>query len=110
MTLLDCSFVFILTIAIRQFYKKEKFPVLKCKQLSSSQGNINTNCTDRFSEELQAVLWPRFIRVLNLNMTSVQETNPHKLGHIDTSPHYVSDYDFHCTCCDSHYIDHSTIC
>lgn len=46
--------------------------------------------TDRYSEELQSYLWPRFRHILNLNVASVRDADPHKLGHIDTRPHYVS--------------------
>ena len=42
-----------------------------------------------FSEELQSLLWPRFKHILNLNVASVREADPSKLGHIDTRPHYV---------------------
>ena len=46
---------------------------------------------DRYSEELQSYLWPRFRHILNLNVASVRDADPHKLGHIDTRPHYVSE-------------------
>ena len=43
-----------------------------------------------FSHELLDILWPRFNYVLEMNIASVRETDPQKLGNIDTSPHYVS--------------------
>ena len=36
-------------------------------------------------------LWPRFEHVMELNITSIRDLNPHKLGHVDTRPHYVSE-------------------
>ena len=42
-----------------------------------------------FSRDLLATLWPRFNHILELNITSVRETDPQRLGNIDTRPHYV---------------------
>lgn len=47
-------------------------------------------CVYRYSRDLRGTLWPRFRHILELNVTSVHDTNPSKLAHIDTSPHYVS--------------------
>ena len=46
-------------------------------------------CFCSYSEELQSLLWPRFKHILTLNVASVREADPSKLGHIDTRPHYV---------------------
>ena len=34
--------------------------------------------------------WPRFTYVVELNVDSVRNTDPQKLGVIDIRPHYVS--------------------
>ena len=36
-------------------------------------------------------MWPRFEYILQLNIHSVRECDPNKLGHIDVRPHYVSE-------------------
>lgn len=35
------------------------------------------------------ILWPRFRHILDLNVASVRDTDPSKLGSVDTRPHYV---------------------
>ena len=35
-------------------------------------------------------MWPRFKYILELNIHSVKECDPQKLGQIDVRPHYVS--------------------
>ena len=42
-----------------------------------------------YSRDLTQILWPRFRRILELNIASVRDTNPSRLGNIDTRPHYV---------------------
>ena len=42
-----------------------------------------------YSGDLTQILWPRFRRILQLNIASVRDTNPSRLGNIDTRPHYV---------------------
>ncbi len=44
----------------------------------------------RFSEELLKLLWPRFYLILDMNVASIRDTDPSRLGNIDTRPHYVS--------------------
>lgn len=39
------------------------------------------------------LLWPRFEYVLELNIHSIQNTDPQKLGFLDTRPHYVRAYE-----------------
>ena len=41
--------------------------------------------------DLLSHMWPRFEHVMELNITSIRELNPQKLGHVDTRPHYVSE-------------------
>ena len=43
----------------------------------------------RYWEALLELLWPRFEHILELNIHSIQSTDPQKLGSLDTRPHYV---------------------
>jgi len=43
-----------------------------------------------FSEELLKLLLPRFYFILDLNVASIRDTDPSRIGKIDTRPHYVS--------------------
>ncbi|XP_072015361.1 vacuolar protein sorting-associated protein 52 homolog [Amphiura filiformis] len=45
---------------------------------------------DRYWETLLEMLWPRFEYILELNIHSVQETDPQRLGSIDVRPHYIT--------------------
>ncbi|XP_064395792.1 vacuolar protein sorting-associated protein 52 homolog [Halichondria panicea] len=47
-------------------------------------------CLDDYHRDLASILWPRFRHILELNVTSVKNTDPSKLGSIDTRPHYVT--------------------
>ena len=40
--------------------------------------------------KLLEVLWPRFLTIIELNVSSVQSADPQKLSHFDTRPHYVT--------------------
>lgn len=44
----------------------------------------------RYWDTLLELLWPRFEHILELNIQSIQNTDPQKLGFLDTRPHYVS--------------------
>lgn len=35
------------------------------------------------------LLWPRFELILEMNIHSIRNTDPQKLGVLDTRPHYV---------------------
>lgn len=43
----------------------------------------------RYWDTLLDILWPRFKYILELNIQSIQSTDPQKLGFLDTRPHYV---------------------
>lgn len=45
---------------------------------------------DRYWEALLNMMWPRFEYILHLNVQSVRDCEPHKLGHIDCRPHYIT--------------------
>ncbi|GCB84552.1 hypothetical protein scyTo_0025054, partial [Scyliorhinus torazame] len=41
-------------------------------------------------DTLLEILWPRFEHILELNIQSIGNTDPQKLGALDTRPHYVT--------------------
>ncbi|UYV71586.1 VPS52 [Cordylochernes scorpioides] len=45
---------------------------------------------ERYWESLLAVLWPRFEHVLQLNIQSIHDCDPQRLGSIDLRPHYIT--------------------
>ncbi|XP_071501789.1 vacuolar protein sorting-associated protein 52 homolog [Diadema antillarum] len=45
---------------------------------------------DKYWETLLEMLWPRFKIILELNIQSIHETDPQKLGSIDVRPHYIT--------------------
>jgi hypothetical protein len=45
---------------------------------------------DAFFDRVSLMLWPRFKLVFELNLKSLKNANPKKLGLIDLSPHYIS--------------------
>ena len=48
-------------------------------------------CVDsRYWDTVLEMSWPRFTYVVELNVDSVRNTDPQKLGVIDIRPHYVS--------------------
>lgn len=50
----------------------------------------NVPALDRYWETLLFVLWPKFEHVIELNIHSVRDVDPQKLGHIDNRPHYIT--------------------
>ncbi|NXO01297.1 VPS52 protein, partial [Rhinopomastus cyanomelas] len=50
----------------------------------------NIPAVDRYWETLLELLWPRFEHLLELNIQSIQSTDPQKLGFLDTRPHYIT--------------------
>ena len=44
----------------------------------------------RYWDTVLEMSWPRFTHVVELNVDSVRNTDPQKLGVIDIRPHYVS--------------------
>ena len=45
---------------------------------------------DQFFDRISMLLWPRFKQIFDMNLKSVKNANPKKLGPVDLSPHYVS--------------------
>ncbi|XP_030853264.1 vacuolar protein sorting-associated protein 52 homolog isoform X2 [Strongylocentrotus purpuratus] len=45
---------------------------------------------DKYWETLFEMLWPRFKLILELNIQSIHEMDPQKLGSIDVRPHYIT--------------------
>eukprot|EP00058_Branchiostoma_floridae_P023157 XP_002608647.1 hypothetical protein BRAFLDRAFT_97676 [Branchiostoma floridae] len=45
---------------------------------------------DKYWETLLEVLWPRFSYILDLNIQSIRDCDPQKLGSIDVRPHYIT--------------------
>ncbi|XP_053907986.1 vacuolar protein sorting-associated protein 52 homolog isoform X1 [Cuculus canorus] len=50
----------------------------------------NVPAIDAYWEALLELLWPRFEYILELNIQSIQSTDPQKLGFLDTRPHYIT--------------------
>uniref|UniRef100_A0A3Q1D066 Vacuolar protein sorting-associated protein 52 homolog n=1 Tax=Amphiprion ocellaris TaxID=80972 RepID=A0A3Q1D066_AMPOC len=44
---------------------------------------------DKYWEAVLELLWPRFDLILEMNIHSIRNTDPQKLGVLDTRPHYV---------------------
>ena len=51
----------------------------------------------RYWDTLLDSLWPRFMKIVEMNALSVKQTDPQKLGNIDIQPHYVSLSEFFLT-------------
>uniref|UniRef100_A0A8D0LBZ7 Vacuolar protein sorting-associated protein 52 homolog n=1 Tax=Sphenodon punctatus TaxID=8508 RepID=A0A8D0LBZ7_SPHPU len=60
--------------------------VLRFKAIMAKR---NVPAIDKYWETLLEMLWPRFEHILELNIQSIQNTDPQKLGFLDTRPHYV---------------------
>ncbi|XP_016109084.1 vacuolar protein sorting-associated protein 52 homolog [Sinocyclocheilus grahami] len=50
----------------------------------------NIPALDKYWEAVLELLWPRFELILEMNIQSIRNTDPQKLGVLDTRPHYVS--------------------
>ena len=44
----------------------------------------------RYWETLLEIMWPRFEYLLQMNIQSIRDCDPQRLGQIDVRPHYVS--------------------
>uniref|UniRef100_M3ZHA5 Vacuolar protein sorting-associated protein 52 homolog n=1 Tax=Xiphophorus maculatus TaxID=8083 RepID=M3ZHA5_XIPMA len=44
---------------------------------------------DKYWDTVLELLWPRFELILEMNIQSIRNTDPQKLGVLDTRPHYV---------------------
>ncbi|KAM8766761.1 vacuolar protein sorting-associated protein 52 homolog isoform 3-T5 [Acanthopagrus schlegelii] len=45
---------------------------------------------DKYWEAVLELLWPRFEMILEMNIHSIRNTDPQKLGLLDTRPHYIT--------------------
>ncbi|ESN95051.1 hypothetical protein HELRODRAFT_102862 [Helobdella robusta] len=45
---------------------------------------------DKYYTTLHKIMEPRFEQLLLMNIQSVKECDPHKMGHIDVRPHYIT--------------------
>ncbi|XP_063325257.1 vacuolar protein sorting-associated protein 52 homolog [Pelmatolapia mariae] len=45
---------------------------------------------DKYWEAVLELLWPRFELILEMNISSIRNTDPQKLGVLDTRPHYIT--------------------
>ncbi|XP_029441038.1 vacuolar protein sorting-associated protein 52 homolog [Rhinatrema bivittatum] len=50
----------------------------------------NIPAVDKYWDTLLEILWPRFEFILELNIQSIRNTDPQKLGFLDTRPHYIT--------------------
>jgi len=48
------------------------------------------NALEKYWNSLLDMLWPRFMKIVEMNSFSVKNTDPQKLGHIDIQPHYIT--------------------
>ncbi|XP_065830309.1 vacuolar protein sorting-associated protein 52 homolog [Oscarella lobularis] len=50
----------------------------------------NVPALDRYFEKVDSLLWPQFNHIVELNIASVRECDPQKLGSVDIMPHYIT--------------------
>lgn len=50
----------------------------------------NIPALDKYLEAVLELLWPRFELILEMNIQSIRNTDPQKLGVLDTRPHYIT--------------------
>uniref|UniRef100_A0A3Q3MU79 Vacuolar protein sorting-associated protein 52 homolog n=1 Tax=Mastacembelus armatus TaxID=205130 RepID=A0A3Q3MU79_9TELE len=50
----------------------------------------NIPALDKYWEAVLELLWPRFELILEMNINSIRNTDPQKLGVLDTRPHYIT--------------------
>nr|XP_023651937.1 vacuolar protein sorting-associated protein 52 homolog [Paramormyrops kingsleyae]XP_023651938.1 vacuolar protein sorting-associated protein 52 homolog [Paramormyrops kingsleyae] len=61
--------------------------ILRFKAITAKR---NIPAMDKYWEAVLELLWPRFEMILEMNIQSIRDTDPQKLGVLDTRPHYVS--------------------
>ncbi|XP_054663648.1 vacuolar protein sorting-associated protein 52 homolog [Grus americana] len=61
--------------------------VLRFKAIMAKR---NIPAVNKYWDTLLEILWPRFEHILELNIQSIQSTDPQKLGFLDTRPHYIT--------------------
>ncbi|XP_051991491.1 vacuolar protein sorting-associated protein 52 homolog isoform X2 [Xyrauchen texanus] len=50
----------------------------------------NIPALDKYWETVLELFWPRFELILEMNIQSIRNTDPQKLGVLDTRPHYIT--------------------
>ncbi|XP_020790118.1 vacuolar protein sorting-associated protein 52 homolog [Boleophthalmus pectinirostris] len=50
----------------------------------------NIPALDKYWEAVLELLWPRFELILEMNIHSIRNTDPQRLGVLDTRPHYIT--------------------
>uniref|UniRef100_G3P5R3 Vacuolar protein sorting-associated protein 52 homolog n=1 Tax=Gasterosteus aculeatus aculeatus TaxID=481459 RepID=G3P5R3_GASAC len=53
-------------------------------------GKRSIPALDKYWEAVLELLWPRFELILEMNISSIRNTDPQKLGVLDTRPHYIT--------------------
>ncbi|KAK1788603.1 hypothetical protein P4O66_002685 [Electrophorus voltai] len=61
--------------------------ILRFKAITAKR---NVPALDRYWEAVLEMLWPRFELILEMNIQSIRNTDPQKLGVLDTRPHYIT--------------------
>ncbi|XP_060743232.1 vacuolar protein sorting-associated protein 52 homolog [Tachysurus vachellii] len=61
--------------------------ILRFKNITAKR---NIPALDKYWEAVLEMLWPRFELILEMNIQSIRETDPQKLGVLDTRPHYIT--------------------
>uniref|UniRef100_A0A3B1KHL8 Vacuolar protein sorting-associated protein 52 homolog n=1 Tax=Astyanax mexicanus TaxID=7994 RepID=A0A3B1KHL8_ASTMX len=60
--------------------------ILRFKAITAKR---NIPALDKYWEVVLEMLWPRFELILEMNIQSIRNTDPQKLGVLDTRPHYI---------------------
>jgi len=60
------------------------------KRYQSIMHKRNAPALDKYWQQLLDLLWPRFEYILQLNINSIRECDPQRLGQIDVRPHYIT--------------------
>uniref|UniRef100_A0A8B9JZN0 Vacuolar protein sorting-associated protein 52 homolog n=1 Tax=Astyanax mexicanus TaxID=7994 RepID=A0A8B9JZN0_ASTMX len=61
--------------------------ILRFKAITAKR---NIPALDKYWEAVLEMLWPRFELILEMNIQSIRNTDPQKLGVLDTRPHYIT--------------------
>uniref|UniRef100_A0A3B1IL70 Vacuolar protein sorting-associated protein 52 homolog n=1 Tax=Astyanax mexicanus TaxID=7994 RepID=A0A3B1IL70_ASTMX len=61
--------------------------ILRFKAITAKR---NIPALDKYWEVVLEMLWPRFELILEMNIQSIRNTDPQKLGVLDTRPHYIT--------------------
>ncbi|XP_060771388.1 vacuolar protein sorting-associated protein 52 homolog [Neoarius graeffei] len=61
--------------------------ILRFKNITAKR---NIPALDKYWEAVLEMLWPRFELILEMNIQSIRDTDPQKLGVLDTRPHYIT--------------------